>query len=76
MNRHAGGNWTEALQYHTDCLQLLIPVLSGGQEDYTEDILATVAILRLIEEMDGIIPSAHNLAPELMSLQYMTIDST
>jgi hypothetical protein len=76
MNRHAGGNWTEALQYHTNCLQLLIPVLSGRQEDYTEEILATVAILRLIEEMDGIMLPAHNPAPELMNLQYMTIDST
>jgi hypothetical protein len=53
LNRRPGGNWTEALEYHTNCLQLLIPVLSGGQEGYTEDILAAVAILRLNEEMDG-----------------------
>lgn len=56
MNRHPGGDWTEALDYHTRCLQLLIPVLSGGQDGYTEAILAAVAVLRLNEEMDGKYP--------------------
>lgn len=55
MNRHLHGDWTEALEYHNRCLQLLIPVLSGGQEGYTEEILAAVAILRLNEEMDGVL---------------------
>lgn len=53
LNRQASGDATEALQYHNCCVQLLIPALSGGQEQMTEDILAAVAILRQHEEMDG-----------------------
>jgi hypothetical protein len=44
---------TEALQHHNCCVQLLIPALSEPREHITEDILATVAILRQHEEMDG-----------------------
>ena len=52
MNRRPNGDWTEALEYHNRCLELLIPGLSGHQEGYNEEILAAVAILRLNEEMD------------------------
>ncbi|OCL13497.1 hypothetical protein AOQ84DRAFT_283017 [Glonium stellatum] len=45
-------NETEALQYHSMCLQLLIPVLSGPTERITDDVLAAIAILRQYEEMD------------------------
>ena len=77
MNRHRGGDWAEALRYHTDCLKLLIPILSEGRESYAEDILATVAILRLGEEMDGSHPVSQKPSmPELTSSQYRTIDST
>ena len=76
MNRHLQGDWAEALQYHTDCLKLLIPVLSGGQENYSEDILVTVAILRLGEEMDGSHLSTDTFVPDLISSQFTTTDFT
>lgn len=44
---------TEALEYHTQCLQLLIPALSAHDLTITEDVLAAIAILRQYEEMDG-----------------------
>jgi hypothetical protein len=53
LNRHCESNSAEALQYHSQCLQLLIPILSGPQEGLTEEVLAAVAILRQYEEMDG-----------------------
>lgn len=53
LNRDAGGDWTEALEYHNRCLKILIPLFSGPDENLTEDVLATVAILRQYEEMDG-----------------------
>ena len=74
MNRHPEGDWTEALQYHTHCLQLLIPVLSGRSEDYTDEILAAVAILRLNEEMDGNTFVVTLTMYELTNAQYTTID--
>lgn len=52
LNRSAGQNETEALEYHHECLQLLQSIVSGPQEDLTEDVLAAVAILRQYEEMD------------------------
>ena len=52
MNRQKGVDSAEALQYHNHCLQMLIPALSGVQENITEVILAAVAILRQHEEMD------------------------
>ncbi|KAJ5753362.1 uncharacterized protein N7511_007515 [Penicillium nucicola] len=53
LDRQSGSDLTEALQYHSCCVQLLIPALSEPREHITEDILAAVAILRQHEEMDG-----------------------
>lgn len=52
MDRQKGTDSAEALQYHNNCLQMLIPTLSGVQENVTDVILAAVAILRQHEEMD------------------------
>jgi Fungal specific transcription factor domain len=53
LNRHQGCDSLEALQYHSQCVRLLMPILSGREEELTEDVLAAVAILRQYEEMDG-----------------------
>lgn len=53
VSRFSGYDETEALQYHTQCLQLLIPVLSAPDNEVSEDVLAAIAILRQYEEMDG-----------------------
>ncbi|KAJ6100263.1 hypothetical protein N7467_001798 [Penicillium canescens] len=53
LDRQDSSDVTEALQHHNCCVQLLIPALSEPREHITEDILATVAILRQHEEMDG-----------------------
>ncbi|KAJ4296406.1 hypothetical protein N0V90_006451 [Kalmusia sp. IMI 367209] len=52
MNRHTNDDDIEALEYANKCLELLIPILSGPPNEYTEELLAAVAILRLNEEMD------------------------
>ncbi|KAJ5444797.1 uncharacterized protein N7458_008669 [Penicillium daleae] len=52
LNRQNDSEAAEALRYHNECVQLLIPVLSEP-EHITEEFLATVAILRQHEEMDG-----------------------
>ncbi|BCR92857.1 uncharacterized protein ACHE_80757S [Aspergillus chevalieri] len=52
IDRQRAGDTAEALQYHNHCLQMLIPALSGAQENITDVILAAVAILREHEEMD------------------------
>ncbi|CEJ53706.1 hypothetical protein PMG11_00054 [Penicillium brasilianum] len=52
LNRQKDSDTAEALQYHNECVQLLIPALSET-EQITEDVLAAVAILRQHEEMDG-----------------------
>ncbi|KAF9887002.1 hypothetical protein FE257_010618 [Aspergillus nanangensis] len=51
INRQHNANIEEALNYHNQCLQLLIPILSG-QGELNDVIFATVAILRQLEEMD------------------------
>ncbi|OQD81592.1 hypothetical protein PENANT_c026G03828 [Penicillium antarcticum] len=53
LDRQDGSDVAEALQHHSCCVQLLIPALSEPREHISEDILATVAILRQHEEMDG-----------------------
>jgi hypothetical protein len=52
INRQKIQDTSEALQYHNQCLQLLIPVLSGPSDSITDTVLAAVAILRQHEEMD------------------------
>lgn len=52
LNRQNHSDTAEALQYHNQCVQLLIPALSEPGL-ITEDFLAAVAILRQHEEMDG-----------------------
>ncbi|KAL2010291.1 hypothetical protein VTN00DRAFT_6098 [Thermoascus crustaceus] len=65
VSRFSDYDETEALQYHTRCLQLLIPVLSApggaGAEVVTEDVLVTIAILRQYEEMDAYDKRCHLL---------------
>ncbi|CAI7623483.1 unnamed protein product [Penicillium pancosmium] len=53
LNRRNTEDAPEALQYHNDCVKLLIPAMSEPEQHITEDILASVAILRQHEEMDG-----------------------
>ena len=53
LNRQNTTDVTEALQYHNECVNLLIPALSQPEQHITEDLLAAVAILRQHEEMDG-----------------------
>ncbi|KAJ5666643.1 hypothetical protein N7462_011052 [Penicillium macrosclerotiorum] len=53
LNRQNVNAATDALQYHNQCVQLLIPELSKSENRITEDTLAAVAILRQHEEMDG-----------------------
>lgn len=53
LNRQAKDDVEEALQYHNECVRLLIPALSEPKQHITEDLLAAVAILRQHEEMDG-----------------------
>ncbi|PYH49266.1 uncharacterized protein BP01DRAFT_75078 [Aspergillus saccharolyticus JOP 1030-1] len=52
IDRQSKGGTAEALQYHNHCLQLLIPALSGSKEDINDVVLATIAILRQLEEME------------------------
>lgn len=53
LSRFSHYDEIEAIQYHDKCLELLIPVLSEPEENVNEDILASIAILRQYEEMDG-----------------------
>jgi hypothetical protein len=53
MSRNFEYDETEALQYHNECVQCLIPKLSGPSEELNEDVLAAISILRQYEEMDG-----------------------
>lgn len=53
LNRQNTNDVEEALQYHNECVNLLIPALSKPEQHITEDLLAAVAILRQHEEMDG-----------------------
>lgn len=53
LNRQSTNDATEGLQYHNQCVQLLIPALSEPEPRITEDLLAAVAILRQHEEMDS-----------------------
>ncbi|KAJ5150267.1 hypothetical protein N7448_001845 [Penicillium atrosanguineum] len=53
LNRQNTSDIEEALQYHSECVSLLIPALSEPEQHITEDLLAAVAILRQHEEMDG-----------------------
>ncbi|KAL4896200.1 hypothetical protein BDV59DRAFT_129828 [Aspergillus ambiguus] len=52
LDRQINTNAAEALHYHNRCLQLLIPVLSGSEDRINDVVLAAVAILRQLEEMD------------------------
>ncbi|KKA18280.1 hypothetical protein T310_7771 [Rasamsonia emersonii CBS 393.64] len=61
VSRFSGYDETEALQYHTQCLQLLIPVLSAPDTEVSEDVLAAIAILRQYEEMDDYDKRCHLL---------------
>lgn len=52
----------EATAYHDRCLELLIPALSRPEHTYDDNLLVTVIILRLHEELDSYIdPKLHLL---------------
>jgi hypothetical protein len=53
LNRQNTSDVEEALQYHNECVNLLISALSEPKQPITEELLAAVAILRQHEEMDG-----------------------
>jgi hypothetical protein len=69
-SRHISRNFeydeTEALQYHNECVQLLIPKLSEPSEEINEDVLAAISILRQYEEMDGTPALSNILNAELI----------
>ncbi|CAI7623923.1 unnamed protein product [Penicillium pancosmium] len=43
----------EASTYHGECLELLIPALDQLEQDFEEDLLITVVILRICEELEN-----------------------
>jgi hypothetical protein len=43
----------EASTYHGECLELLIPALDQLEQDLEEDLLITVVILRMCEELEN-----------------------
>ncbi|KAJ5732243.1 hypothetical protein N7493_003724 [Penicillium malachiteum] len=49
-----GNSDWEASSYHGQCLELLIPVLDQPENTYNENVLITVVILRICEELENI----------------------
>lgn len=43
----------EANMYHSRCLELLIPALSCSKDTYDDNLLVTIVLLRLYEELDN-----------------------
>lgn len=52
-----------AEMYHRECLALLIPVLNDSTAALDEALFASTVILRLYEEMSGMLPLEHFLPP-------------
>ncbi|KAJ6086303.1 hypothetical protein N7486_010584 [Penicillium sp. IBT 16267x] len=48
-----GNNDWEASSYHGQCLELLIPALDKPEHTYDENLLVTVVILRICEELEN-----------------------
>lgn len=48
-----GSSDMEASAYYGNCLELLIPALSRPEDTYDDNLLVTVIILRLYEELDS-----------------------
>ncbi|KAJ6014197.1 hypothetical protein N7540_008788 [Penicillium herquei] len=48
-----GNSDWEASSYHGQCLELLIPVLDQPENTYNENLLITVVILRICEELEN-----------------------
>ncbi|KAJ5143143.1 uncharacterized protein N7515_001930 [Penicillium bovifimosum] len=46
------GNESEASIFHGECLQLLIVALNQPEENYDDNLLATVVVLRFYEELE------------------------
>ncbi|KAJ5545259.1 hypothetical protein N7535_006357 [Penicillium sp. DV-2018c] len=46
------GDESEASIFHGECLQLLIVALNQPEEDYDDNLLATVVVLRFYEELE------------------------
>jgi hypothetical protein len=43
----------EGPHYYSECISLLIPIISQVEEDCDENVLAATVILRMYEEMSG-----------------------
>jgi hypothetical protein len=43
----------EASEYHSHCLELLIPALDRPEQTYDENLLVTVVLLRIYEELEN-----------------------
>lgn len=50
----SGSSDMESSAYHGSCLELLIPALSRPEDTYDDNLLVTVIILRLYEELDSL----------------------
>ncbi|KAL4800686.1 hypothetical protein BDV19DRAFT_506 [Aspergillus venezuelensis] len=48
----SGSNDWEASEYHSQCVELLIQALSKAEESYDDNLLITVVILRMYEELE------------------------
>lgn len=48
-----GNSDWEASSYHGECLELLIPALNEPEHTYNENLLITVVILRICEELEN-----------------------
>ncbi|KAL4948142.1 hypothetical protein BDW69DRAFT_98158 [Aspergillus filifer] len=48
----SGANDWEASEYHSQCVELLIQALSKAEESYDDNLLITVVILRMYEELE------------------------
>lgn len=59
LNRFGTDPADEALRHHNQCLELLIPILSGRQDQMTDDILAAIGILRMDEDMEDFDNGCH-----------------
>jgi hypothetical protein len=57
-----GSDELEARKFHDRCLQHLIPALSRSADQYDENLLATVTLLKYYEEIDlAAYPKTHSL---------------
>lgn len=76
LNDRPNGDWAEALEYHNKCLKLLIPLLSAADDQVNDEILSTVAICRLYEEMEDDDQQLHLTGVTRMAERFASFDSS